>query len=72
MNEFLLGAEVARRLRVSRRTVTAWLARGILTAKRDSRGWAWFALEDIERLRRLRRGKPLPRKDRPRFEEVKG
>jgi DNA-binding transcriptional MerR regulator len=67
MTEYLLGAEVARRLKVSRRTVTAWVHKGILVVRRDERGWAWFPASEVQRLRRIRRSRQMSRRDVPRF-----
>jgi len=70
--QFLLGHEAARRLRVSRRTVSAWIEKGIVQTRKDARGWNWIPIAEVERLRRLRLRRQLPRRDTPRFAEAKG
>ena len=51
---FMSTGQVARTLGVSCESVRRWVSRGLVQALRDARGWRYFRLEDVERLRERR------------------
>jgi DNA-binding transcriptional MerR regulator len=58
MNQYIVIGDTARRLMCNPATVKNLERRGLLTAYRDHRGWRFYDVDEVDRLRIDRQSQP--------------